>query len=89
MLLSLETLVLLRLHGVGGMGNDRAEDAGEVARGEGYGQLRGLGILVLGLGENVLVKLFHDVLEGHELDDCVGHLSAPEWDQPFEESVVA
>jgi len=64
--------------GVGGVGDDGAEDACEVAGGEGDAELRGLAVVLFSLGEDVVVEKLHEPLEGHELDDRVGHLSSPE-----------
>mmetsp|Transcript_13057 Transcript_13057/g.22034 ORF Transcript_13057/g.22034 Transcript_13057/m.22034 type:complete len:302 (+) Transcript_13057:28-933(+) len=74
-------------HGVGGVGNHGAEDTGDVAGEEGDHELGGLSVLVLGLGEDVGVEVLHDLLEGHELHDGVGHLSGPEGLQTLVESV--
>ena len=64
--------------GVGGVGNDGAEDTSQVAGHEGDHHLLALAVLGLRLGEDVGVEHGDDLLEGHELDDGVGDLSSPE-----------
>ncbi|EPY36610.1 solute carrier family 25 (mitochondrial phosphate transporter), member 3 [Strigomonas culicis] len=63
---------------VGGVRHDGADDAGDVAGGEGDAELRGLAIVALGLREDVLVEHADNALEEVELGHRVGDLAAPE-----------
>jgi len=75
--------------GVGGVGDDGAEDTGDVAGHEGDGELLGLGVLVLGAGEDLGVEEIADFLEGDELHDGVGDLARPEGDDALVEAAPA
>lgn len=59
------------------MGDDGAEDAGDVAAGEGDGGLGALAVVALAAGQ-ALVDLLDDGLERGELHHGVGDLAAPE-----------
>jgi len=76
-------------HGVSGVGHDGTEHSCDVAGHESDRQLSALAVLVLGLGEDALVELGHDLLEGDELHDGVRHLSAPQRVDALEEAVRA
>lgn len=64
-------------HDVGGVGDDSAQDAGEVASGEGDARLGRLAVVALAPGEAVVHHL-DDGLEGGELHHGVGDLAAPQ-----------
>lgn len=64
-------------HSISGVRDDGAEDTSQVTGHESNGQLLGLGVLVLGLSEDVSVEEFDDLFEGDELNDGVGDLSGP------------
>lgn len=57
------------------MGDDGADDTGEVTRREGDTELRALAVLRLGLGEDVRVEQRDDLLEEEELGHGVRDLS--------------
>lgn len=63
---------------VGGVRYDGTKDPGQVSGGKGHTQLRRLVVCVLGLGEDVRVKAFHNLLEEEELGDGVGDLPGPQ-----------
>lgn len=63
-----------RDEGVGGVGDDGADDTGEVTRGEGDTELGVLGVRVLGRGEDLGVEELDDLLEEEELGHGVGDL---------------
>jgi len=65
-------------HGVGGVGDDGAEDTGHVPGHEGNSELLGLGVLILGFGEHLGVEHGGNFLESDELHDGVRDLSSPE-----------
>lgn len=56
------------------MGNDGADDTGEVTGREGDAELGGLAVGVLGRGEDLAVEHVDDVLEEEEFRHCVGDL---------------
>ena len=60
------------------MGHNGTEDTGEVPRGESDSQLGSLAVLVFGSCEDILIEFFNDILESHEFNHSVRHLSAPE-----------
>ncbi len=66
-------LAELRHHGVGGVGDNGADDTGKVARGEGHTELSALGVLGFGLGEHVRVEQLHHLLKEEELGLHDGH----------------
>lgn len=74
--------------GVGGVGNDGAEDTSAVSGHEGDHHLGALAVLVLRLGEDVGVEHGDELLEGHELDNGVGDLSGPERLDALKEGVT-
>ena len=69
---------------VGRVGDDGADDASEVAGGEGDTELGGLGVGFLGSGEDIGVEEVYDVLEEEELGHRVGDLSRPQGDEGAE-----
>jgi hypothetical protein len=75
-------------HGVSWMRDESAEHTGNVSGHESDHQLGRLAVGVLWLGEDGLVELLHDLLEGDELDNGVWNLSGPEWLETLVESVV-
>ena len=76
-------------HGVSGVRHDSAEDTGPVTRHEGDHELEGLGVRVAGGGEDVGVEETHGLLEGDELHNSVGDLTAPERDDTLVEEAPA
>lgn len=64
--------------GVGGMGDDSADDTGEVPGGEGNAELGALAVRVLGGGEDPLVELRDNVLEEEEFGHGVRNLESLE-----------
>ena len=65
-------------HSVGGVRDDSAENTSPVTRHEGDHQLEALRVGVTGSSEDVAVEETDGLLEGDELDDSVGDLTAPE-----------
>ena len=74
---------------VEGVRDQSTEDTGDITRSEGDGELRGLGVGVTRLGEQVLVEEGHDVLEGGELHHGVGDLAAPQRNDALPQSLGA
>lgn len=73
-------------HGVSWMGDDGAENTGNVTRHEGDHELGALGVGALWLGEYLLVEGGDNLLESDELDNGVWNLSSPEWLKTLVES---
>lgn len=73
-------LTHLRDERVSGVGDDGANDTGEVTGSEGDTELRALAVLGLGLRENVRVEEGDDLLEEIELGHRVRDLTRPERD---------
>lgn len=71
------------------MRDDGAEDTGPVASHEGHKELGALGVGLARGSEDVLVKCADGLLEGHELHDGVGDLTAPERHDTLVEGVPA
>lgn len=83
-------IVQLRNNGICRVGDNGAEDSCQITRGEGNRELSSSGVLVLGLlVKDSLVDLFHNLFEGHELHNCVGHLTAPKRDNTLVETKEA
>ena len=76
-------------HGVSGVGDDSAEDTSDLTGSESDTELGGLGVVVSASGEDVGVESSDDLLEGDELNNCVGNLTAPEGGETLVESVPA
>jgi len=74
-------------HSVSRLGDQGAEDTGNVTRHEGDGELSTLGVFALGLGEDSSVEEFDSLFESDELHDGVGDLSSPEGSQTLEQTV--
>ena len=68
------SLAELRDKRVSGVGDDGADDTGDVTGGEGDTELHGLAVGVLGCGEDVLVEEADNVLEEEELGHRIGDL---------------
>ena len=81
--------VELRDDGVGGMGHDGAEDAGDVSGDESDAQLLGLVALIAGLGHDVLVERLDGLLEAGELHHGVRDLPHPQRRQSLVEAPQA
>lgn len=70
------------------MGDDGAEDTGEVSGGEGDSELGGFGVFRFGFGvKNSDVHLFNNGFEGDEFNDSVGDLSGPKGGEGFKHSL--
>ena len=69
------------------MRHDSAEDTSQVSRHEDDGELGGLRVGILGVGEDLAVESSNDVLESTELDHGVGDLSHPEGSETLVETV--
>ena len=80
-------LVHVAHDGVGGMGDNGAEDTGDVSGSEGDNELLGLGALGPGLGDHVGINGLHSPLKAGELHHGVGDLSAPQGDQGLVEAI--
>lgn len=76
-------------HGVCGVGDNCAEDTGQVAGGEGDAQLSALVVVLLAFGEDVIVEELYEPFKSHELHDSVRHLSAPKRSESFVQSADA
>ena len=83
------SLVQVRDKGVGGVGDDGAEDAGNVASCEGHNQLLTLGTFSPGLGNDMFIESHHSLLKAGKLHHGVGDLPAPEGDQGLVEAIDA
>jgi len=83
---SLDT-VELGDHSISGLRDQSAEDTGNITRSEGNGELSGLRVLVLRLGEDVSVEHFDGLFEGDELHDSIGDLSSPEGSKTLIETI--
>lgn len=82
----LRVLVELGDDGVGWVGDDGAEDSGDVSGDKGDNELLGLGALGSWLRHNVLVESLDGLLEAGELHHGVRDLSHPEWWESLVES---
>lgn len=76
-------------HGICGVGDNCAEDTGQIAGGEGDAQLSTLVVVFLALGEDVIVEELHEPFESHKLHDSVRHLPAPKRAESFVQSTDA
>ena len=83
------SLVQVRDKGVGGVGDDGAEDAGNVASCEGHNQLLTLGTLSPWLGNDMFIESHHSLLKASKLHHGVGDLPAPQGHQGLVEAVDA
>jgi len=79
--------VELRDHSISGLGDQSAEDTGNITRSESDGELSGLGVFILGSGEDSSVEHLDSLFEGDELHDSVGDLSGPEGSKTLVETV--
>lgn len=79
---------LSKLHGIGGVGYDGAEDTGQITRGESDSKLGGFAVFALGFSENMLVEFLNNIFKSNKLNHSVGNLSAPERHETLEKSVV-
>ena len=73
-------------HGVSWMGNNGAENTGNVTRHESDHQLGALGVGALWLGEYFFVEFSDNLLESDELHNGVWNLSSPKWLKTLVES---
>ena len=73
-------------HGVSWMGNNGAENTGNVTRHESDHKLGALGVGALWLGEYGRVEFSDNLLESDELDNGVWNLSSPKWLKTLVES---
>jgi len=69
------------------LGNQSAENTGNVTRSEGDGELLRFGVFILGLGEDVSIEGFDGSFEGDELHDSVGDLSGPKGGKTLVETI--
>jgi len=69
---------------VGRVGDDGADNTGEVTRGEGDTELGALAVGLLGFSEDVGVEQLDDLLEEEELGHGVGDLTRPEGNEGTE-----
>lgn len=76
-------------HSVRGVRDDSACDTSQVTRCKHDGELSGLRVGLLGLGEDVSVEGADDVLEGTKLHHGVGDLSHPQGTKTLVETVPA
>ena len=83
------SLVQVRDKGVGGVGDDGAEDASNVTSCEGHNKLFTLGALCPGLGNHMFVESHNGLLKAGKLHHGVGDLPAPEGDQGLVEAIDA
>jgi len=74
-------------HGISWMGDDGAENTGNITGHESDSELGTLTVAGLLSGEDVSVEHLHDLFEGDELHNGVWYLSAPKWGQSFVETV--
>jgi len=83
---SLDT-VELRDHSISGLRDQGAENTCNVTRSESDGELSGLGVFILGSGEDSCVEHLYSLFESDELHDSVGDLSGPEGSETLVETV--
>ena len=70
------------------MGNEGAENTGNVTRHESDHKLFTLAVRGLWCGEDLRVELSNNLLESDELDNGVWNLSSPKWLETLVESTV-